>query len=507
LGVAAAILAAGCGSGSSLTGSGGSGGASGLGGGHTGGTGGAGANTFTATFGSGVNVDILMMIDNSSSMTEMQGKLYQQIPSFVLALQSLPVAPNLHLAVVSSDMGAPGDSTSGIGCTASGDAGQFQSAPTTNVTTGVGCTATTLQAGATFISDVNMMPNYTDPLASVFQCISQLGDHGCGFEHQLASIDRALGADGSQAPVTNAGFLRSDAALAIVLLTNEDDCSAPTDTELYSLNGGMSNNANPLGPMLNYRCNRFGHLCTDPATGVMGAPPPTPPADAQGTSTSPTLDLTGCASNDTATGMLTPVSKFVSDIKALKPDPDNQIVVGAIAAPVAPYTVAWIPPYSSQGTQPGELWPQVMHSCGPSGGDNVNPKATQLPTDQSFGDPAVRITQFVGAFPHHVMGSICDASFAATMQAIASTIEQLATPCIPTNVQNDTQGNPKCTVTQGSATLQSCSANGSQPPCWTLAASTTCAGQSLLVNGAATSTGSTSITCTLCPAGASGNGC
>src|SRR6478736_2940380 len=140
LGVAAAVLAAGCGSGSSLTGSGGSGGASGLGGtnGTGGGAGGAGGNTFTATYGSGVNVDILMMIDNSSSMTEMQGKLYQQIPSFVLALQSLPVAPNLHLAVVSSDMGAPGDQTTSINCTAGGDAGQFQSKPTTNATTGAG---------------------------------------------------------------------------------------------------------------------------------------------------------------------------------------------------------------------------------------------------------------------------------------------------------------------------------------------------------------------------------
>jgi hypothetical protein len=499
--LAAAVLAAGCGSSSSLTGSGGSGasgpgGAKAMGGntGGAGGAGGAGGNTFTATYGSGVNVDILMMIDNSSSMTEMQGKLYQQIPSFILALQSLPVAPNLHLAVVSSDMGAPGDSTAGIACTSSGDAGQFQSAPTTNPTTGMGCTTTTLQAGATFISDVNMMPNYTDPLASVFQCISQLGDRGCGFEHQLASIDRALGADGSP-------------ALAIVLLTNEDDCSAPTDTELYSLNGGMSNNANPLGPMLNYRCNRFGHLCTDPATGVVGPPPPTPPADAQGTSTSPTLDLTACASNDTSTGLLTPVAKFVSDIKALKPDPDNQIVVGAIAAPAAPYTVAWIPPFVSQGTQPGELWPELMHSCGPSGGYDVNPKATQLTTDGSFGDPAVRITQFVGAFPHHVMGSICDASFATTMQAIASAIEQLATPCVPNNVQKDTQGNPKCTVTQGSATVQSCAANGNQPPCWTLTASSTCAGQSLLVNGAGTSSGSTTITCTLCPAGATGTGC
>ena len=43
-----------------------------------------------------------------------------------------------------------------------------------------------------------MMPNYTDPsLADVLQCIALLGDKGCGFEHQLGSIDRALGADGS----------------------------------------------------------------------------------------------------------------------------------------------------------------------------------------------------------------------------------------------------------------------------------------------------------------------
>ena len=42
-----------------------------------------------------------------------------------------------------------------------------------------------------------MMPNYTDPsLTDVLQCIALLGDSGCGFEHQLASIDRALGADG-----------------------------------------------------------------------------------------------------------------------------------------------------------------------------------------------------------------------------------------------------------------------------------------------------------------------
>ena len=115
------------------------------------------------------------------------------------------------------------------------------------------------------------MPNYTDPIAKVFQCIALLGDKGCGFENQLASIDRALGGDGQQ-PSTNAGFLRPEAYLGIVILTNEDDCSAPANTQLYSLNGGQQNVANPLGPIANFRCNQFGHLCTDPSGKVIEPP-------------------------------------------------------------------------------------------------------------------------------------------------------------------------------------------------------------------------------------------
>ena len=122
---------------------------------------------------------------------------------------------------------------------------------------------------------------------------------------------RALGADGAPPPAQNVGFLRDDAELAIVLLTNEDDCSAPPDTTLYSLNGAQQNVANPLGPIANYRCNQFGHLCTDPTSAAptaLIAPPLKPPTDAQGTTTAPTLNLTNCESNDTSTGLLTPVA-------------------------------------------------------------------------------------------------------------------------------------------------------------------------------------------------------
>jgi hypothetical protein len=412
-------------------------GAAGAGVGGAGNRAGAGGGGGTVVTRLGNNLDILFMIDNSSSMTEMQEKLYAQLPTFVQVFEALPSPPSLHIAVVSSDMGAPGDVTASIGCTPAGDQGEFQSAPRSDPNLGVDCTSTTLVAGATFISDVDNMPNYSDPnIADVFKCIALLGDQGCGFEHQLASIDRALGADDVQngvptPPATNVGFLRPDAYLGIVLLTNEDDCSAPANTTIYSLNGMPQNLSNVDGPIANYRCNggpRGGHFCRDlnpdsPTTGY-ATPPLDLPADATGTP--PSLDLSNCEDNESGSSALTPVTQFVNDIKSLKTDPDNQILVAAIAAPATPYTVAWVPAQgAASGTPAGELWPQVEHSCGPAGGDDVNPESTQLATDESFGDPGVRIAQFVSSFPNGVLASICDASYATSMTAIATKLAAL----------------------------------------------------------------------------------
>ena len=58
------------------------------------------------------------------------------------------------------------------------------------------CTATDLQQGATYISDIAGPRNYTGNLEDVFTCIAALGEGGCGFEHQFAAILRSLGADG-----------------------------------------------------------------------------------------------------------------------------------------------------------------------------------------------------------------------------------------------------------------------------------------------------------------------
>jgi hypothetical protein len=506
--------------------------------------------TVTTNFTQKINneIDILFMVDNSSSMTEMQQKLYDQLPTFMQVLESIPNPPSLHVAVVSSDMGAPGDSTGSIMCTSFGDNGAFQSSPRSDSKLGITCTDSTLATPQnqqnndnTFISDDNGVKNFTDPdISTVFQCIAFLGDTGCGFEHQLASIDHALGSDNFQPdpnnpgqlipspPSTNAGFLRPEAYLGIVILTNEDDCSAPQNTQLYSLNvggSGQQNIMNALGPIQNYRCNEFGHLCKDPASGDPNAliePPLNPPNDHQGTAAAPLLAMTDCQSNDT-NGLTTPVQQFIDDVKKLKTDPDNQILVAAISAPTAPYAVAWIPEVNGQNTQPGELWPEVLHSCGAIGGPDVNPDPkTQNASDGSFGDPGVRISQFVSAFPNFVQASICDPSYAQSMTAIATKLGQLITPpCITGKIQTDSSGNPMCSVTEhltdmqgtkSDRTVPGCASNGGALPCWTLAGSTTagCNGQSLTVTdepGVSTNMESSTINCSLCLPNSTEPGC
>ena len=69
------------------------------------------------------------------------------------------------------------------------------------------------------------------------------------------------------------------------------------------------------------------------------------------------------------------------------------------------------------------------------------------PTDGSFGDPGVRITAVRVALPGNFLGSICDASYASTMHAIATKLGQLITPpCLKGTIQTDAMGQPMCSV-------------------------------------------------------------
>jgi hypothetical protein len=399
----------------------------------------SGAGALTGTLTTGRKVDVLFVIDDWASTTSPQQKLLVQLPIFMQVLEALPDGlPDLHLAVISADMGGCG--------TANGDDGVFKAAPQG------ACLDTTLQGNATFVADdVNgATKNFSGAdLATVLECILPLGASGCGFAQPLAAVARALGADGQPAPAQNAGFLRDDADLAIILLTNQDDCSAPAGSDLYSTSS--SRISDPLGPRSEYRCNEFGHLC-----GGVAPPRLSPNPDDLST----TLSLDHCESNED--GMLSAIGPLATEIKNLKADPSTILAV-AIVAPPTPYTVTWAAPPTGVDTQP---WPTVEHSCVSANGDN------------SYGDPAVRTTQWIASFGDNgFVESICDNSYSSSLSQIAGKVGLLLDPrCITGAIQPDSDGQPACTVSEhvtegGGVTthvVPVCAANSGAAPCWSL---------------------------------------
>jgi alpha-tubulin suppressor-like RCC1 family protein len=337
------------------------------------------------------NFDFLFLVDNSTQMEPSQAALTAAFPRLVSGLQALPGGlPNIQVAVISSDMGT---GVAVPGCTATGNGGAFQYAARAP------CTNTTLTAGARFIRNVGGQANYTGALGDVFGCIATLGSMGCGYEQQLSSVSRALGADGMPPPATNQGFLRADADLVVVMVTNEDDCSVHggAPSPLFAASTTIDTIESPVGPLLSFRCNEFGHLCDEG------------PPQRRG-NLSQTKTYTNCRSNEHSL-YLRSVASFVRQLKALKPFPDRQIVVAAIggvpqAAPAGaiPYSVSWREPPTSDSP-----WPYVNPACGVRTG--------------TYGDPGVRLAELTKQFgANGILASMCDADYGPVMDAIVQRV-------------------------------------------------------------------------------------
>ncbi len=344
-------------------------------------------------------VDVLFMVDNSPSMTPKQMLLQSSFAAFVTALQNAGAAhpASYHIGVVTSDLGAGPYTLNQGQCRPGGDGAKLQSAAATSAT-GVpaACSSFTLGGGVRFIDydQVHGTDNLggTD-LATAFTCISSVGQSGCGFEHQLESAYRAL----HDAIPENAGFLRPDALLVVVYVTDEDDCSAPPNTDLFD---PSTNGVNSYGVLHSFRCTQFGIACGTPPTAVQ-------PVDSMGS-------LAMCQPLTMATGgKLIDVQKYIDFFRApaaaggVKADPTD-VIAAAIAAPVDPFATIVTMPCSDQVNTAS--CPLLAHSC------------TQAGNAQIFGDPAVRLAAVVGAAWTSQQSSACDTSYAAALDGIAQKI-------------------------------------------------------------------------------------
>jgi hypothetical protein len=386
-----------------------------------------------------LKLDIVFVIDNSPSMREEQTNLIRNFPRFmnVLAGAHPSGTPDVHIGVISTNLGSGAEAAQG--CAGDGDGGRFQNAPRAQ-----GGTCTSVPS-APYIIAGPAGNNFPGTTADVFSCVAELGITGCGFEHPLAALRRALGGDPSVGlPAGHDGFLRPDAVLGIVLITDEDDCSAPPDTDLFTQTSTRL--ADPYGPIDSFRCNEFGHLCA-------GAPPPR----------APTAGLTDCHSNETDSSKLIKVGEVVTFLRSLKDAPDR-IKVAAITGIPTSYSVVESPEVD---TRTGERHITVAPACQSSAG---------------LAAPSVRIKDFIDAFGGHgLIETICADDFGPAMEHIARQIIGDPLACVQGrlyDVDPAREGlQADCAVYQSARNdagevredvIPACEANGGTPPCWQL---------------------------------------
>ncbi len=335
------------------------------------------------------DLDILFVVDNSPSMIEEQQALATSFPRMIDALATLDDGlPNLHIGVVTSDLGTSGSLTPpapAIGGAPGGCAGTGMAGDLVQI------------AGMTerFLSDVaapdgTRTTNYTGALRDAFGALALVGDQGCGFEQHLGAMRRALDAN-----PTNAGFLRDSANLAVVILADEDDCSV-ADSAFFGDDPS-------LGPLQSFRCFRFGVQCD-------GDDPLTPGAK------------TGCHPRP-ASPYLDDVAPFGDFLTTLKGDPRKVMVAGVVGDP-SPVAVELAPPPGG-----GTPIPTLSHSCtyvGPSGPQTA--------------DPAVRLAAFLDQFPERSrLTSICNDDLSGAVTDIGASAKRLmGDPCFQTSVFADT---------------------------------------------------------------------
>jgi hypothetical protein len=217
-------------------------------------------------------LDVLFVVDNSVSMADKQGVLEASLPNFVSRLvnphcvdaQGLPIATqpatgadacasgtreltpvtDLHLGVITTSIGSHGGTVCSTGSATDNldDKAQLVPSMRTSVpsfnASGFLAYDATGKAGVTDVSSV-----ITDLKATVVAA----GEHGCGYEAPLEAMYRFLIDPDPPSSVQlvgnvstpvgindvllaqRAAFLRPDSAVAVVILTDENDCSIRDD--------------------------------------------------------------------------------------------------------------------------------------------------------------------------------------------------------------------------------------------------------------------------------------
>ena len=197
---------------------------------------------WTKTIPVSAEADILFVIDNSGSMAGEQRQFAESFRVFVDILDE-EYGDNYHIAIVSTGMESQGCPRCGDGITKScinitGENGRFQDQVCRNIGTDSAPIYECKEPNpACRVVAGGNLDCFYDPVAGEGTVFA--GVLGCGYERGLAPIRNALGALEKK---YNAGFLRDDAMLAVIVISDEEDCGEVGDVyELTSDGGNICN--------------------------------------------------------------------------------------------------------------------------------------------------------------------------------------------------------------------------------------------------------------------------
>jgi hypothetical protein len=393
-------------------------------------------------------LDLIFVIDNSNSMEQEQENLRRNFPAFMRALERIEGGlPDIRIAVISSNFGA-GPTSPADECPVFGDRGQFQVRP--------GCGLDPAQNGTFVAIDGAGNKNFQGELSTVFSCLASLGTGGCGYEHPLQSLRAALAASDPTSGIApaNRNFLRKDAFLGIVILSDEDDCSGEPEATFYR---------DPVpGQAGSLRCALLGHVCGDQ---------PVPPS---ATFRAP---LSSCRPYqrrpDERASRLINVQDFVDYILAIKGGNQQRVIVSSIIG------------LNDAAQASYGLFERELNS----GGRELDLLPACNQGQAGVATPGIRLRHFTGSFLNNTVHSICQPDLSVAMEQIGDKMKRvLENTCITAalvdtdlerpGLQADCQVRDRVPRSGGGFVdqpLPGCD-GGTRSPCWELTPAPECAG-------------------------------
>ena len=324
-------------------------------------------------------LDVLLSVDNSNSMAEEQALLAAQIPHMARVfatgdidgdgVQDVPALRSVRIGTVSADMGTGGYAVPTCDSSDFGDDGLLNTDGRTDL---AACMATyppyaELGSGAS--------TSAVDGFVDHVRCTAQLGTGGCGFEQQLEGVVKAV--TPSSAPLVfhagttghgdgaNAGFVRRGSILSVIMVTDENDCSA-LDPELFN-----------------------------PSSATYGA-----------------TDLNlRCYAHPSA---LHDVRRYVDGLRAMRGDPSDVVfsLIGGVPADLG-------------GASPASILAdsRMSETVDPSSPNRLLPACI---SEHGIAMPARRLVEVAQGLPGSTVHSICEGDFAPAVDAILQRVADRA---------------------------------------------------------------------------------